>query len=437
MTITATAQPLDSPPSVQLQVSVPAGNVMTSVQLWRNDGTGRHLVRSQPSAGFESRTITDYECPYEAPVTYEWAAEYYDQADLVPTFSEPFSSWPGSWTGNTGSGSVSGNVLTFTAAASADRTVTRTASAAWDVISIAGITGGMPTTSLNRFELVLAFASGSSLRLAESGGTVWLTGPFPTDTAIDATGFTLEHTPTGVRLSDGALIFDIAGARGDLSSVSVTSVFAASAVMTVGAITASTTATLLDIAEASAPVSLNPADAWLIAPQAPVLSVPLSPDPRSTRPQVAALGSIRNTDQKTYHSILGTDKPVTTASGPQGSDETTLVVRTRTRDQEIALRAISGPQLPVLIRFPPSFGYDFQDDYYAIGTLERARIAQTPDYQPRRITLPLTAVEAPIVDVENVGWSWAALAVAYPSWTAMQAAYATWADVVADNRIGD
>lgn len=402
-----------------VEVSVPEDNVMTEVAVWRNDSTGRELVRVQPSVGFESRPVFDYEAPYGESVTYDWEASYYDPADNATTFSEPFTSWPGSWTGDTGDGSVLGGVLTVEVGGVGDAS-TRTVSAAWDSITVEGIAGGevSPGTLKLYLAVILQFTSGDALLL-------------PGDTGGET--LRVSRTATGIIYTYGATVVTRAGIVGDLAAIVIANEYGTGP-LTVGEITVETFATVLEVSESSAPVVLSSANAWLIAPQAPGLSVKISDNPRSTEPQVRQLGTVRNADRKSYHDILGSSLAITTANGPAGADQTTLQLRTFTRVQELAVKALTDPQLPILIRIPPTFGYDFSDGFYAVGDLERSRVAQIPDYPSRIITMPLTAVESPEVDVENPGWSWAQLAAEFATWAEVKAAFATWADVAVNNR---
>lgn len=444
MTITATAEPLEAPPRVAVDVAVPAGRVMTEVAVWRNDSSGRSLVRTQPAAGFESRQVLDYECPYEVGVTYDWAATYYNPADNLPTFSEPFTSWPGSWTGNTANASVASNRVTLVGLVDVYRSILRSGlNAGWDVIRVAYL--NIPTFGnvlyglrfqIGATELVLG-TIGSTLYVQRSTGITVDALP----TGIDATqpftvtrsGSTLTITGTGgsFAVSSSLSIGNVTAIRIESGPVDESGVNAI-----VGAITVQTFATTTSIAEESSAVTLSPPSAWIIAPQSPTLSVEITPEFTTALPQVVDLAPIVNADAKTYHRVLGASRPVTSSSGPQGSDELALTLLVHTRAQELALRALAEPQVPVLVRFPPSLGYGFTDDYYAIGDLTRERLVQVPDDEGRWITLPLVAVEAPDVDVENVAWSWAAVVTTYPTWSAVLGAYATWADLAADNRTG-
>jgi len=446
VTITATAQPLDAPPSVLVDVAVPADNVMTAVEVWRNDSTGRSLVRKQPAAGFESRSVIDYECPYEVGVSYDWAATYYDPADNATTFSEPFTSWPGSWTGNTANASIAANRVTLAGSTSVTRTLTRTLSVGWDEITVAFLDGDGESRDVN--ELRFSFSTGS-IRLVEYGGFLCITPPLvfgvgepePSNmTNVPATQpFTIRRTADG---------FSVAGSvSGSASRVvtlgeTLTTITIGNASNTpatstiVGAITVATFATTATLAEESSAVTLSPASGWIVAPQAPALSIEITDTFETELAQVVSIGTVRNADAKTYHRVLGAGRPVISAPGPQGADEFELIVYTHNRAQELALVALAEPQVPVLIMFPPSLGYDIAPGFYAIGDLNRTRLLQIPNDEGRYVTLPLIAVEPPDVDVENAGWSWAAVATTYPTWAAVKAAYATWADLAVDNRTG-
>jgi len=442
MTISVTTEPAFAPPRMRVDVGVDAGDVMTSVALWRTDSTGRSLVRTQPSAGFDSRTVYDYECPYGQNVTYDWEASYYDPALSGTTFSEPWSSFPGSWTGNTANASIASNRVTLTGLIDTYRSLLRSGlNAAWDTITIARL--AIEWWSSPLYGLRLAF-----------GATELVLGTSGTNLLIQrSTGITSSTIPTGIDASQPFTItrngneFVIVGTNGSTTVSSTLSVGNLASIRiesgpvaetpinaVVGAITVKTFASLQQIAETATPAALNPVDVWLVAPQAPALSVRVSGDPRSAEVQVRDISAIRNQDRKSYHSILGVKEPITTASGPGGPDEFTIELRTRTADQEAALLALWDKQLPVLVRTPPALGYDIPDGFYSIGELRRARVAQLPSYPARIITLPLVAVASPDVDVENVGWSWAALAAEFSSWNAVKAAYATWADVAVDNR---
>jgi len=436
VTITATPQPTATPPRIQVLVSVPADNIMTSVQVWRNDPTGRQLVRTQPSAGFESRLVIDYEAPYETALTYEWEANHYDPTASSIVYSEPWTTYPGEWTGDLDEAAIASNKLTVTGTpfiGGIDRTGLSTA---WDSITLASLSGA------NNLESFQALFSGSTRITLSSTNTGYIQivlgfsiAPIITDVPADVP-FTVRRTTTGYVIEGSAAGSHVRTQALGSTFVGLRIIGVSSPPTIVGAITVETAPAATLLAETSAPVTLSPAAAWIIAPQAPALSIPITPDFDVLLAQVVALSPIDNADAKTYHRVLGTGRPVTSSSGPQGSDTLALTLYVHTRDQELALLALAEPQVPVLIRFPPSFGYGFTSDFYAIGDLTRARLVQIPNDPARYVTLPLVAVEAPDVDVQNAGWSWAAVLTTYPTWSAVRNAYATWADLAADNRIG-
>src|SRR5690606_20455015 len=99
MSITVTKNEANEPPRNEITVAVDEGGVMTAVALYRNDSSGRVLVRQQPSAGFDSRTVHDYECPYGEAVTYDWTATFIDPNEYSASFTEDWSSYPTGWSG--------------------------------------------------------------------------------------------------------------------------------------------------------------------------------------------------------------------------------------------------------------------------------------------------------------------------------------------------
>jgi len=89
---------------------------------------------------------------------------------------------------------------------------------------------------------------------------------------------------------------------------------------------------------------------------------------------------------------------------------------------------------PLLVRVPTTFDIGFDEGFYSVGDVGRARQAQKPGNTWRDFTLPLTGVQSPIASVTNSGWSWAGLAGAFPTWAQVAAAFATWSDVSTNTR---
>lgn len=435
MTITVTADAAFSPPRNEIAVSVPTGNVMTSVSVWRNDSFGRSLVRSQPSAGFESRTVYDYECPYGQNVTYDWAAEYYDPLDVTTTFSEPFSSWPGAWTGDTGDGSVASNRLTL-AGAAATRTVTRSlSSVAWDRIDIERLSASDATARLS-------FTLGSTvftLGLNSSATDVsWgFSGAAPNATSLSGLDpLTITRESGGIVLSNSGGSVSISGTFGNATLISFSRTVVVSTPSAVlGALTLVTfDSPTTDIAETSSAVNLNPTDAWLIAPQAPALSVPLSNSDQQAA-GIRELNAVNNGSNTTIHRILATPTPITTTTGNRQSDTLGMTLYTHTSDERQAVRALLAPDTPILINVPTSWDLDLAYGFYQVGDVSESRPYTLGGVPMRDFTLPLTRVRSPEVDVENPGWSYAQVATVWATYTEVLGGYSTYADLAADNRL--
>ena len=188
----------------------------------------------------------------------------------------------------------------------------------------------------------------------------------------------------------------------------------------------------ITVEEISAQVTLTPAAGWLVHPAQPALSFPLAKNGGAAG--IRSIGAIGNASKATVHEILGSSTPVTTTNGNRAADVTGMVVAIDTHAEEMALKQLLEDETPILVNLPPSLGALFDYGFYQVGDTTRERLAQLPDFALRDYVLPLTQVQSPLVTQQNAGWSWAALAVAFPTWDAVAAAYETWADVATDTR---
>lgn len=186
------------------------------------------------------------------------------------------------------------------------------------------------------------------------------------------------------------------------------------------------------VEETSAPVTLTPADGWLVHPASPALSFRLAAAGGAAG--IRSIGEIRNASKATIHEILGSSTPVTTTNGTRGADVTSMVIAINTYTEEVALKALLQDEIPLLVNIPPALGASFDYGFYQVGDTSRGRLEQMPNLALRDYVLPLVQVQSPIVTQANTGWSWAALAVAFPTWAAVLAAYETWADVATNTR---
>lgn len=179
--------------------------------------------------------------------------------------------------------------------------------------------------------------------------------------------------------------------------------------------------------ETSDPITLAPDSGWMVHPANPALSFRLTPV------AIQGIDPIDNKSAATVHQILGQARPIITTSGPRLADNLQMRLLTYTRDEEVTLTQLLQDQSPILIRFPSTWDPSWVDGWFHVGDLQRARFANTKD-PLRVVTLPLQAVESPVVSQANVGWSWAALAAEFPTWASVAAAFETWGDVLINNR---
>jgi hypothetical protein len=427
VTITAVADAVGAPPSVDVTVTSGVGTVMSSVALWRNDSSGRSLVRSQPSAGFDERTVTDYECPYGESVTYDWAATYV--SSFTSVWDETWAS-TASWTLGSGSAwAVSGGkVHNNSAASDLYRSV---ASGKYRVV-VDGWTVDGSGTGYLLFQT--AGFAGTAVGLRLNGGVLSLTvnDTGYTVSSIDSTlPFTVDVNATSVTLSGTG---DPLTLPGDVDFV-----YVALVANDVGAsdyeidnIEVFSYGVESEIAETSTPVTLDPDDAWLIHPGTPGLSIPII-ETGNTATRMVEIGEIENATNTTVHRILGSATPIPTTTGPRGDDTTALIIETVTTNEAAAVRALLASDVPILIQIPPAWDLDFNCGFYQVGDVRTARSDPIINAY-RTFTLPLTKVQSPVVDVENTGWSYAAVAAEFDTYSSLLVTFATYADLAADTR---
>lgn len=427
MTITAVADAAGTPPSVDVTVEVTAGGVMSSVALWRNDSSGRSLVRTQPSAGFDSRTVTDYECPYDEAVTYDWTTTY--SGTFTTVFTETWAN-VAAWTTQFGSVfAVSAGTVHNTATNSA---IYHTLTTGPHRVIVDGWTVSSGTGYLS---LMISGFSGTVAELSLSGGVLSITGDgSPTVTTIDASQpFTIDMGDDSVTVTGtGGETTVAAAATAIFDRIVLLSNNVPASGYVMDNITAQTYDSPTDLAETSDPITLDPADAWLIHPASPALSIPLQlTSPDTTR--LVQIGGIENRSNTTTHRILGSATPLTTTTGPRADDVTTMTVETATTDESAALRALLAPDIPILIQIPPDMELDFNCGFYQVGDVTTDRSHPVINSY-RTFTLPITKVRSPVVDVEDTGWSYAAVAAEFATYASLLVTYATYADLAADSR---
>ena len=178
MTITVIPNQTFSPPRNSVTIAVPAGQIMSSVSVWRNDPTGRTQLRTQPVAGFLDRLVYDYECPYDAAVTYGWSASFFDQAEISTVWTEAWASLA-AWTAAGGSWSVSGGKLVWSAGDNLAASMTRAVAAGQYEILLAAPPFGLSSINFGGFYIDVANARlvlGSATVSFDPGVSTWTIG---------------------------------------------------------------------------------------------------------------------------------------------------------------------------------------------------------------------------------------------------------------------
>ncbi len=435
MTITATPDAGSAPPSILVEVASPVGTVMSAVRVWRNDSSGRTLLRTQPLPGFDARSVSDVEMPYGENLTYSWEATYSDPDESVVVFAEDWSGWPTGWSGVTAGGTVAAGVLTYQPPADPFQIVTavRPAAVDWQSIRIESLSttpvGGGLTLNIGA-QLILSsedVGAGAKLKVYFPGlGTLW--------TTIDPSQpFTLSQFGTSILFEGAGGVLSITAPYALLTSITLSGGDDGGERVAVGAITVSAAGPDYTIAETSAPVTITPDNGWLIHPAKPALSFPILEDDKD-RAGIKELGAIHAASTTTLHHVLGNEYPVAVNNGPRLSDELNVSFTLATADELDAMRGLLSDQTPILFRFPPAWGQEFNDGFYSVGDLVIERLAQMPGLSYRNVTLPLTATESPIVTVEISGWSYAAVAAEFATYSDVLSTFASYADLATNTR---
>lgn len=438
MTISVTPNPAATPPSCTVEVSAPSGSVMSAVTVYRNDHNGRNLLRTQPAAGFDSRTVTDYECPYEENVTYDWTATYSDPSAGSVVFNETWANvagWPnalsGTWTVSAGHAQNSSTGALVQMARSVTPGHYR--------VTVDSLTASGPASAgLRLREQFNGVTPARYVQIAVTSSdelVVNATNLGITHTTIDPTQpFTIDFFESGfvtiIGVGDNVTLFLSGINLADLY-LSATNPSSAGQVVC-GPIKVQGYPAPSENSDTSDPVTLTPDDAWLIHPGSVGLSVPLA-ETDGNAAGIVDIASVENASNATVHKILGSATPIPTTTGPRTDDRTTMTLATVTAAESVSLRALLDPDVPLLVQVPPSWDLDFNSGFYAVGDTTVERTAEPRS--PRRIvTMPLQKVQSPVVDIENTGWSYASVAVEFTAYTDLLTTFATYADLASNTR---
>src|SRR5690606_36211496 len=367
-------------------------------------------IRQQPAVGGLTETFTyDYEAPFGRPVTYSVTGK---TTDWVEAFSEDWSDLSG-WE-EVFPSAVSGGWLT----------------SGWvyrdDVVPSSGV-----------FRIVF---EDETFLDPDGGGYV----------GVDTGGVSLGGGGTQLRLrtsSDLAVPVDAGNPvvlefSNDRSTVTLSQGTSRISTATlpygprlhargsVGGFSVEAPGTVNDVSDVKA-TTLNVSAAYLIHPITPTLSTPIETFTTSGDIRVAD-----TTDQTRAHAARqavyqpdGRREAVAYPLGPRSAGAWTLVLNTRTLDARNRVMQLLDDQAPLLLRSPADAGWDLPDGWYAVGDVESSRPVNIAGHQWRQITLPLTRVAEPPVQLAP-SFTWGDLKLRGFTWGDLLNGGFTWHDLL-------
>lgn len=432
MTIAVTSHPETTPPSCEVDLTLPVGSVMQAVAVYRNDSNGRTLLRSQPSAGFDSRTVVDYECPYEENVTYDWETTYTDPAFFTTLFNSTWASLTG-WSQLAGTWNVSGGKVRATAGYSNLRRLMAVSAYRVTIASISASAGEYGTVLV--YNTNPAPPIQRTFYLQNAAGVLAIGAPSgaKTVTTIDPSQpMTIDMLPTSTVVSGTGGTYTV-GETMTMGTMMLNSVSLAANSVQFGAIKVEAYPPPTALAQTASPTRLEPADAWLVHPGLPDISMPLSAADTSMA-GIIDIAPVEQTSNATVHKILGSSTPVPTTTGGRTAARTGMSIITVTQPEAAAMDTLLASDVPLLIQIPPSWQLDFDNGFYAVGGVEADR---TGEYaSPRRVvTFPLRSVQSPVVDVVDAGWTYADLINTYIDYASVLDGFASYADLASNTPI--
>lgn len=184
----------------------------------------------------------------------------------------------------------------------------------------------------------------------------------------------------------------------------------------------------------AAPVTVSASDAWAIHPVYPQRSVIIDQQhPTGLGVTVAAMSEFVRASTATTHRIIGSPFPVTTTIGSRAAATGTMTLTSASSSDAANLWTLVDDQTPILIRFPDSFGVDFENGFYAIGDVASARVGVATE-QRRLFTLPLTRVQAPAVLLQSAAWDYPTIVGSFTDYADLTATFADYAALTANRR---
>lgn len=345
-------------------------------------------IRQQPAVGGLTETFTyDYEAPFGRPVTYSVTGK--TTSGWVELFSEDWSDLSG-WTTLSGSPAVSGGWLTSGVVYRGD--VVPSSGAFQIVLEDETVLDPTGVGWVGASSAAVSLAGGGtmlSLRALDSG---LVAGEYhiPVDAGKPIV-LSFNNDRTAVTLTQGS------------SSVTKPPLpfgYWLDAEGPVGGFSVGIPGSVNDVSDVKA-TTLNVSAAYLIHPVTPTLSTPIE--------TFTTGGDIRvadTTDQTRTHAARqavyqpdGRRESVVYPLGPRSAGAWTLTLNTRTLDARNRVMQLLDDQAPLLLRSPADAGWDLPDGWYAVGDVESSRPVNIAGHQWRQISLPLTRVAEPPVQL--------------------------------------
>lgn len=423
MSLVASAEPTHVPPRVRLDMDTSAAGLAFSELLVYRDGK---QLRDRPPIGGEESVLYDYEAPFGVPVTYQLVGV---EAGSAVLYNEPWTNLD-AWTVEAGAPVVSGGQL------SGDGTKITRAQSLPESGSLAALSGSFtPSGSVGKVTLNLGGPKGITITRSRSSidGLVLTAITIGGQTAAGFGGDIVWSPQSSiVRRSDGtstqlpAPIFDSSTWTITIADGGALAGFTVLEAASIAPITATSTTTL-DVAEA-----------WLIHPGQPTLSTSI--DPGAHRWRNDGLNVDTTSAEESSHAarrnefeVIGRKRSIVVTSGPRADGEWTLVLfAPRTEDRDAAL-ALVDDQTPLLLRSPQGWAWDLPDGWYSVGDVTVARVAPSLARPARRISLPLTPVDAPVVRVAALR-TYADLLLENGTYADLLERYETYLDVLTGDR---
>lgn len=183
---------------------------------------------------------------------------------------------------------------------------------------------------------------------------------------------------------------------------------------------------------ASATVTLDVDEAWLIHPTLSTLSCSIDPGQHKWRDDginvdAATKSTVTRSAKATRHDPSGRSRAVIFTSGTRGAGEWDLKLMTRRLQDRNVVDAICDDQTPLLLRTPPTWPWDIPDGWYSVGDYSEERPRPRLDQPDRLITLPLTPVSEPAVRLAAV-WTYATDLLIHATYKDSRDAFPTYLD---------